>query len=58
MATEQQIQEMSQRLMQLGQMLQESRDRETALEARLQGVEMAGQPIGPAIKLEQHPKQN
>ena len=50
MATEQQIQEMSQRLMQLGQMLQESRDRETALEARLQGVEMAGQSIGPATQ--------
>ena len=50
MATEQQIQEMNQRLMKLGQMLQESRDREAALEARLQGVEMAGQSIGPATQ--------
>jgi hypothetical protein len=50
MATEQQIQEMNQRLMQLGQMLQESRDREAALETRPQGVEMAGQSIGPAIQ--------
>ena len=50
MATEQQIQEMNQRLMQLGQMLQESRDRDAALETRLQGVEMAEQSIGPAIQ--------
>ena len=50
MATEQQIQEMNQRLMQLGQMLQESRDREATLETRPQGVEMAGQSIGPAIQ--------
>ena len=50
MATEQQIQEMNQRLMPLGQMLQEARDREAALETRLQGVEMAGQSIGPAIQ--------
>jgi hypothetical protein len=51
MATEQQIQEMNQRLMKLGQMLQESRDREAALETRLQGVGMAGQSIGPAIQV-------
>ena len=37
--------------MQLGQMLQESRDREAALETRLQGVGMAGQSIGPAIQV-------
>ena len=50
MATEQQMQDMNQRLLQLGQMLQEPRDREAALETRLQGVEMAGQSIGPAIQ--------
>ena len=51
MATEQQIQEMNQRLMQLGQMLQEAQDREAALETRLQGVEMAGQSMDPQSKL-------
>ena len=48
--TEAQLQDLNDRVMQLGQMLQESRQREVQLEQRLQGVEMAGQTIGPALQ--------
>ena len=48
--TEAQLQDLNDSVMQLGQMLQESRQREVQLEQRLQGVEMAGQTIGPALQ--------
>ena len=50
MATEQQIEELRQQMAQLGQLLQQSRDRETMLEGRLQGLEVAGGQIGPALQ--------
>lgn len=47
---EQQMQEMNQRITQLATMLQESQQRNTILEGRLQGLEAAGQQVGPALQ--------
>lgn len=51
MATaEEQIEQLNQRMVQLGQMFQESQQRNAVLEGRLAGLEQAGQQSGPAIQ--------